>query len=365
MKTHDSRSSRADPLPYAASPRNRTRNWLITAGVLSGIAILLLVRFVYQQKPTAARHTPAPVAQKPSDTELQLLELKVERQQSWQTKVLPRLDVANDACKESIDKSLRVLTDFMAERKFGARPLAEAMLTFGSKWKLVVSHLPSWLGGDSNAHRAFLEQKFSEHVFTSEQMKQAVEAAVKTYLNHVQAIENQLLVEIRADLADLPIGAVPEASSDTVFAQRFEQLVSDITPQVAESLGMDVAREIGTWVAGEVAARIAIRVLTAVATRLGVSAGILTAGASASWATFGLSVLAAIVVDQAVGWIINWAADPVGKLEARVREMLDDTCKLVVDGEGDARGLRVELQRLNTARERVRAEAVRRIVLGE
>jgi len=346
-------------------PRKRSKNWLITCGVLFGIGIVTALRLLYSGSAPSNHAASAPTPQRPSDAELRLLQQKVECQQRWQAKIQPRLKVADEACRESVDKSIRVLTDFLEERKVGARPLAEAMLTFRSKWKLVVSHLPSWLGGDSNAHRALLEQKFNEHVFTSEQMKQSVEAAVKTYLNHVQAIENQLLVEIRADLADLPIGAIPEAQSDSVFAKRFEQLVADVTPKVAESLGIDVARELGTWVASEVAARIAIRVLTAVATRLGVSAGILTAGASASWATVGLSVLAAIVIDHAVGWIINWATDPVGKLETRIKEMLDETSKLVVNGEREMRGLRAELQRLNEARERVRAEAVRRIVLGE
>lgn len=355
----------ANALQYAPLPRKRAKKWLITAGVLCGIAIVAAYRLLTPGSAPSQPPASAPTAQRPTDAELSALRLKVERQQRWQAKIQPRLKVADEACRDSIAKSIHVLTAFLEERKVGARPLAETMLTFGSKWKLVVSHLPSWLGGDGNAHRALLEQKFSEHIFTSDQMKQAVEAAVKTYLNHVQAIENELLVEIRADLADLPMEAIPEANSDAAFAKRFSKLVEDVTPQVAESLGMDVARELGTWVASEVAARIAVRVLTAVATRLGVSAGILTAGASASWATFGLSVLAAIVIDQAVGWIINWATDPVGKLETRIKEMLDETSKLVIDGEGETRGLRHELERLDQVRQRVRADAVRRIVLGE
>jgi hypothetical protein len=75
--------------------------------------------------------------------------------------------------------------------------------------------------------------------------------------------------------------------------------------------------------------------------------------------------LAAIVVDQVVGWIVNWATDPVGKLEARVQGMLDEVTALVVEGDDGTEGLRAELTKLNEARSRVRAEALRRIVVGE
>lgn len=356
-------------LPYATSQRTSRRNVLISLGVLTGLALVLLLRIVFTQHGTPSAPATSPTTQQPSAEALAQLQVRVERQQRWQARVHPRLEVADEACAESIDKAVHVLTDFVAERKKGARPFAESILTFRSKWSLVVSHLPSWLGGDANSHRALLEKEFGDRVFTSDQMRQAVEAAVGTYLNHVQAIENQLLVDIRADLADLPLDAIPAGSSQEVFAKHFDRLVAEITPQVAGALGADVIREIGAWVGGELAARIAIRVLSSVATRLGVSAGILGAGASTSWATFGLSVLAAIVVDQAVGWIINWATDPVGKLEERVSQMLDEVCNLIVEGEGEGdgtlRGLRAELRVLDHARARVRSEALRKLVLGE
>lgn len=365
MNPAEDANARPLPLTYAPGPPSKTKSRLITGGVLTGIVLILIVRFVIQEtrKPTAPAIVPS--ARVPAPGEPRDIQLKDERQQLWQAKVDPRLKKASDSCNKAIDESIEVLDEFVRERKAGARPLAEAMLAFRSKWNLVISQLPWWLGGDPNAHRAFLEKKFDENIFTSEQMKQAVEAAVKTYFNHVQAVENQLLVDIRADLADFPLGVIPETETASVFSKHFEQLIIEITPDVEKSLGFDVTRELASWVGGELATRIAVRLLTAVATRLGVSAGIMSAGASASWATFGISVLAAIVIDHTVGWIMDKVTDPVGQLEARIEEMLDETTKLVVEGEGQTNGLREELMRVNNAREQLRTEALRRIVVGE
>ena len=115
--------------------------------------------------------------------------------------------------------------------------------------------------------------------------------------------------------------------------------------------------------ASELARTIAFRVMSAVATRLGVSAGILGTGATASWATFGLSVAASIALDQIVGWIINWASDPVGELEAHVRATLDDILKVMIEGDGEVIGLRTELLKLTGIRTRARTEALQRVVL--
>ena len=356
--------SRSSTLPYARGQRRLARSVLITGGVLTGLAVVIAGRFwLGGPKPQTAPEPP--VAQVPSPAKLDALKLKVERKQRWQAKVRPRLEVADEACRDSISASIRVVTDFVQERKGGTRDFAKAMLTLRSKWQLVKSHLPSWLWGDDNAHRRFLEQKFNNHVFSSEDMKKAVEAAVTTYSNHVDAIENELLVAVRADLADIPLDALPPDATGDTFKQEFERLVAEVTPQVAKSLKVDAARELTSGVAGVLATRIAIRVLSSVATRLGVSAGILGAGASASWATFGLSFVAAIAIDQTVGWIINWWTDPVGKVEQRVNEMLDEVCKLIVEGDGDVSGLRAELEKLDQARRHVRAEALRQLVIGE
>lgn len=352
-------------LDYAPVPPRRLRNRLITAGVLCGLVVAAALRLARSERTAAPLPVNARTAARASIDESQRRDHELIREQCWRTKIAPRLASADEACAASVDQSLRLMADFLDDRKSGARPLAESMLAFGSKWKLVVSRLPDWAGGDANAHRNLLERRFGEYVFTDEQIRRAVEAVVTAHVQQMEAIENQLLVEVRADLADLPVGAIPAADSDAAFSEMFARFVAEATPRVAESLGVDVARELGSWVAGEVAARVAIRVLTTVATRLGVSAGILTAGASASWASFGLTVLAAIVIDETVGRLINWATDPVGTLEARIKEMLDDTSDLVVNGRRGVHGLRAELVRLNETRRIVRTEALRRIVRAE
>jgi hypothetical protein len=99
-------------------------------------------------------------------------------------------------------------------------------------------------------------------------------------------------------------------------------------------------------------------VLTQVAVRLGVSAGILGAGASTSWATFGAGLVVGLIVDQLVSWIWDWWADPRGSLATELNAKLDSLHALIVDGDAQTPGLRTALGEFARHRAELRRAAV-------
>ena len=70
----------------------------------------------------------------------------------------------------------------------------------------------------------------------------------------------------------------------------------------------------------EVAAIVGTEVATVVATELAVSGGILTASALGGWSTFGLSLVAGVIVD----YIISIFSDPTPQIEAELSKTLEE-----------------------------------------
>lgn len=288
-----------------------------------------------------------------------------EYQRRWSERIEPRMAAADVACDRALRKSVGLVRTFLLERRKGSSEFAEDMLSMRGKWALVKTYLPTVVGGQEDAELRYLTSRFAARVVSDEELKAVLEAAVAAYVAQVQAIENELLVGVRADVADLPLASVPPGATAEIVRAEYERLVQVIAPAVAADLGVDAARELASLVAGDVAAGIAGSVLGTVATRLGISSGLLAAGAGASWATLGLSIVAAVIADQIIDFAIDLVHDPTGSLAARVDEMLANVGRLIAEGDGERPGLRAQLTTFDKARSTIRREALRRLVLEE
>lgn len=357
-------------LDYGRRPRTPSMK-VIVAGVILGLVIVIGVRsWATRSGPSSAV---VPDSRSPSRQELDDLQAKVERIERWQSRIEPRLLVSDEASRNEIDKNIKLLVDFVAERKKGSTEFAKAILSLKGKWRLVRSKLPGWLprwmAGDPEAHAQFLQEQFSRHVFSPEDFQKTIENVVTGYLDSVAAIENELLVMVRADLANLPGSQPGPFHSDEVFRQEFQQLVEELIPQIASELKIDLGREL----AAGVAAKIAVEVMISVGTRLGVSSGLLAAGTLGSVATFGLSLVAAIVIDIAADWLLRLVYDPEKAVADKVNAFLDQMLATLVNGyetnQGEKSvhvpGLREKLAELDRLRAKVRADALRGLVVGK
>jgi hypothetical protein len=371
----------------------------ITLGVVAGAVVMLLWRGGSEtlsdtalSESTAVETKSAPFPEEPRN------DPEVFRRQAWD-RIARHLPAADQASAAEIESSLRPISDFFDEKQPGIRKFAKATLSLRGKWAFIKSKLPT---REAAEHLDYLDRKFSEHVFEPGELKMVIERAVKDYLKSLDAIENKLLVDSRADIAELDAQAgewLPFSAGDKLFAAAYRQMIDEILADVSRETKLTAGRETVSLIGGEVAAIIAVRVGVAVATKLGIDAGILGTGAASSWATLGVGLAAAIVVDLTVEWVMKAAGyDPVTAVASKVESTLDHVRTLIIDGDPEAfddyhqlrrlaetdsdkrvrtkcaeavrvieqsgrLGLRHELWRVHHDRARIREAALRRMVL--
>jgi hypothetical protein len=221
------------------------------------------------------------------------------------------------------------------------------VLGWRSKWKFVRDKVPFSRGG---RHAAFLREAFAKHLFTPEDLNTAVEQAVRGYGDAIAGVENQMLVRIRADLVDLARADLPEFSDQAELVAAYDIAMKRAVSHIGTDVTADVATLLVSLIAEEVLAQAAVR--------MGVSAGLLGAGAGTSWATFGAGLVVALIVDQLITWVWDWWSDPRGDLAAELNIRLDELHDQIVEGDTSAEGLRPRLAEFARQRASLRREAV-------
>jgi hypothetical protein len=262
-------------------------------------------------------------------------------------RIEPHLDWADHESQRVVADHIKAVDDFFTDAKKGTPGFAKEVLGWSSKWRLVVDKLPYTR---TDRHALFLKRTFNERIFPPERLTTVLHQVVKNYVASLNGIENQMLVKMRLDVKDLPPDALPAFGDEAKLRVAFERAMAEATERVRADLKADISREATSLVVGEV--------LTMVAVRLGVSTGILVAGTSSSWATFGIGFVVAVIVDQIVSWVWDWWRDPVGDLTTKMNNKLDEIHRLIVDGDSQAPGLRARLEELSKKRAALRRAAV-------
>lgn len=259
----------------------------------------------------------------------------------------PHLKWAEEESAKVLDHHLDGLLRFFAESKKHTPQFAREALDWESKYNLVFDAVPFSKGG---RHQQYIRSRFEHHIFAPAAVEQAVQQVVSGYLRELRSIEGKMLVRVRADLSDFPseypIGTLDEQRLGKAYQQAITTAISAAKSDAAAGASLEVV----SIIVGEV--------LTQAAVELGVSAGILGAGAALSWETFGIGLVVGIIVDVAVSWVWDWYADPKGELTARINSRLDDIQRLIMEGSPQTQGLRGRLQELARERAQLRETAI-------
>lgn len=261
--------------------------------------------------------------------------------------VEPHLELAVEQSNAAIPECLKPVDDFFDRANSGSRGFAEDVLGWGSKMRLVADHVPFT---EKGRHDRFVRASFEKHLFSADDLQKLLVQCVEQYTNEVENIENQMLVAIRADIADLPDHHLASLMDSQSLDEQIQAAFNQAIASTQNGLQGDAAALI--------ASQIAQKLLTRIAVRLGASASILSVGAAGAPISMGLSLLAGVILDQIVSYVWDWWADPTGQLSTQFQSKLDQIRSLVVDGDSEVQGLKQQLVDLSEIRTQTRNEVI-------
>jgi len=303
------------------------KNVLVFLGVAAGIVLAILLRIFWDDLATAVG-MPKPL--------------------TAQEIVAQDLNWANQESGSGISPGLTPVRELFGQGRQGARAFAEDALSFDSKWKMVTDFVSS-----GNEHEGYLVDRFSERIFSDEQLESVIESSVSAYMKHLEGVDSQLLVRLQADLSGVP----SEQFAPGIDRGEIQQLLDGALSQARAAAETDfrgtVGREIASLVAGEI--------LSAAAVELGASTGLL--GAVSGTVTFGAGLVVGIIADYAVSWAYEKLYDPVGELTKRVNQQLDQLKQMILVGDSEQPGLEQRLQDYSLRRSEAREAAIRGAIL--
>ena len=200
---------------------SRRRGWriqlLIAFATLAGMGAYAAWKYV--EEPGSTPPQPAPA-----------------RVEAWQ-KITPRLHAADQAGQETANRYRERVRAFFAERKGRSREFGEAVLSLGGKWAFLKSKLPFTDGEDG--HRRYLRERFEEIVVSGPELQDLIQSAVAGCINELQGIENDLLVQIRADLSDSDLARVETGAmlrTDQAFRKEYARSLEEVAPIIGRDL---------------------------------------------------------------------------------------------------------------------------------
>jgi len=308
--------------PYDNTNHQSTRNnstglpsWLywvlLTAGVLTGV---LVSNWAFGQSPPNSQH-----------------------QASLQDEIIRKYEQqARKRCQTALRQQLAAIPEFFENAKQGCPDFADYALGWGSTRRYLQDLIPF---GDCEKHKRFLKEKFAECIFKEEDVERVVEQVVKGYLQEVQQIENQMLLELRADLE----GFDPSwAKLDVKELQKeYNKHLEKVCKQATTKLLYHNAQMVASVVAGEFLTH---HILQIILRRLGIRAGAVVSGTF----TFFIGAIIGFIIDQ----ILDSIFDHKGTLVKELRGKLDELKMKIFEK------VKHELEKFTEERETVRQAAL-------
>jgi hypothetical protein len=294
------------------------------------IASAVVVGYAFRRSPPIEDRKPLPRAMVSTPALVQLSDpgLTARLRQAREHAVL-LLDQADRDAHQAVTAQVATLATVFEEAKQQTPALANEVLAWAGHWRFLIDHVP---GAGTGRHTAFLDAAIVRHLFCAEQLTARLDTAVRAYRQAEHTIEDQLLVQLRQDLADLAVpGSGPSLDTKGITAA-LDQLTQAAAAQAGVGLQVDVSRELASWVACEMVARIAVRALVPEA---------LVASAPA---TLGVGLAAAVVADQALAWTWDYCADPRGAMTKALNRQLDECAQRVIVGTREKPGLQPRLE---------------------
>lgn len=226
---------------------------------------------------------------------------------------------------DAVSKRSAEFSEFINSRKIGAKEFSEDVVSFQGKWAAVKPMLPGTAG---DGHKTYLVEKFNQHIFTPDALKNATNRSITGGIRDIELIENELAIALRQEI----LGRSLSPSELPIVTAEFKNAIDAMVLASKK----DVTMAAGSLVTSEVVSQISTQVLI----RLGATAGIFGVAAANSWWTLG----AAMVIGIAVDAVWDYVTQPAKAIE---KEMVLELEKMSLNGSAV---IRSELTKVVVAR---------------
>ncbi len=211
--------------------------------------------------------------------------------QSYRQPASKHISNANRKAAEAITKHSKAFVAFIDSKKSSVESFSKEITSFGSSSRVVKPYLPFT---NDNGHKEYVEEKFAHYIFSKAELPAAMRLAIEGSIKDIEGIENELAVTLQQEILEWSSSLAQDEISIEV-------------EQFKEAIGISIVSDL----VAQVATRVTIR--------LGVSAGILTAGVANSPWSLGASFLIGFAVERV------WSVfdDPQGDIEREMVALLD------------------------------------------
>lgn len=196
-------------------------------------------------------------------------------------------------CQTAVTQRGRELEQAVLARSSRIPELAERLTGWSAKWVVVKSL------GDKEKINAWVTEQVEPVLYNSKENQLLVARCMAAAVSDWKEIENNLAMElgrpvIGQEPKGLSVGVTDIPIPEGMDAELWKQIMYDLAANVG----------------GEVAA--------VMATEMALSMGIITASASTSWATGGISLVVGILTT----WVVELITDPKPELEKKLKAQL-------------------------------------------
>jgi len=206
--------------------------------------------------------------------------------------------------RAAIDGRAAEFATFVEKRKAGAAPFAKDLVSWRGKGRALWAKVP---GADKAGHRRYVEDKFAQHIFSSDELASEMELIVTETAGDLEAIENRLAVKVQTEIVGESVEPADISSATDEFSAAIERVKS--------ASQWDAAKAGASLAVSEVVAIVGTQILV----KLAVSTGVIAAGAVNSWWTLGAGIVLGLIADA----LWNWIDNPAGDIERATVTELD------------------------------------------
>ena len=235
------------------------------------------------------------------------------------------IDDAMKRADASVGRRLSEFATFVDSSKAGVKPFSEDIASLGGSVSAIRCKLP---GASDECFQEYVVKKFGEHIFTPEAFGAALKRSIAGGSQDIEKIENELAISLKKELA----GKTVLSDERLLVGAEFKH-AETTTKQASDK---DLAKS----AAGLVATELVTYAGTQGLVRLGVSSGVLAAGAANSWWTFGGSLALGVALSE----LWTYVTQPALTIE---NEMTREVEKMSLNG---SNAIRTELGDVVTAR---------------